>query len=120
MRSRRKRLMADHRSPSGHPTTHHRAKLLSCAGAAGSIAALAALLLLHVPAGGVGASQEAAGEKLERYTQQIPDSLVKFEMMPVPGGPFTPSVPANAATVTIKPLWISRTEVTWDAYDIYA
>ena len=39
------------------------------------------------------------------YRDSIPGTLVGFEMMPVPGA---------------QPLWIGKTEVTWDEYDIWA
>ena len=39
------------------------------------------------------------------YRDSIPGTLVRFEMMPVPGDP---------------PLWIGKTEVTWDEYDVWA
>lgn len=44
---------------------------------------------------------------LAAYTQDIPDSLVRFELLPIPG------------STTIAPFWISKTEVTWQAYDIW-
>ncbi len=39
------------------------------------------------------------------YRDSIPGTLVRFEMMPVPGD---------------RPFWIGKTEVTWDEYDIWA
>ena len=41
------------------------------------------------------------------YVQQIAGSLATFDMTPVPG------------RAGVAPFWISRTEVTWDAYDIW-
>jgi formylglycine-generating enzyme required for sulfatase activity len=63
------------------------------------------------------------------YTQSIPDSTVKFEMVPIPGGTFTMGSP-DAETgrgadegpqhsVAIRPFWMGKTEVTWDEYDLY-
>lgn len=40
----------------------------------------------------------------ESYTDSVPGSLVRFEMVKVPG----------------RNLWMSRTEVTWDLYDAFA
>ncbi|HEX9564902.1 MAG TPA: SUMF1/EgtB/PvdO family nonheme iron enzyme [Gemmatimonadaceae bacterium] len=40
----------------------------------------------------------------ETYTDSVPGTLVRFEMVPVPG----------------KELWIGKTEVTWDLYDAFA
>src|SRR5213080_4718046 len=39
------------------------------------------------------------------YLDSIPGTLVRFEMMPVPGD---------------QPFWIGKTEVTWDEYDVWA
>ena len=41
---------------------------------------------------------------LRGYLDSIPGTLVTFEMMPLPE----------------RPLWIGRTEVTWDMYDVFA
>ena len=40
----------------------------------------------------------------ESYTDSVPGTLVRFEMVRIPG----------------SPLWIGRTEVTWDLYDAFA
>ena len=56
------------------------------------------------------------------YTESIAGTLVTFEMVPIPAGGITLPDPAKkGATKTIKvgPLWIGKTEVTWDAYDIF-
>jgi formylglycine-generating enzyme required for sulfatase activity len=74
----------------------------------------AALVLLAI-----GVAKSGA---LEPFTQDIEGTLVKFDMVPVPGGPFemkNPEKPAEALTVEIKPFWIGKTEVTWDQYDVY-
>jgi formylglycine-generating enzyme required for sulfatase activity len=47
----------------------------------------------------------------------IPGSLVTFELVRVPGGPVSL---ADGGSVEVADFWIGRTEVTWDAYDIYA
>jgi formylglycine-generating enzyme required for sulfatase activity len=64
------------------------------------------------------------------YTETIPDTNVKFEMMPVPGGEFVMGSPATEPgrapdegpphTVQIRPFWIGKFEVTWDEYDQFA
>jgi sulfatase modifying factor 1 len=43
------------------------------------------------------------------FWQDVPSAAYKFEMMPVPGD----------EKAGIKPFWIGRTEVTWDAFDVY-
>ena len=46
-----------------------------------------------------------------------PGSLVTFELVRVPAGSVT--LP-DGGTAEVPDFWIGRTEVTWDAYDIYA
>jgi formylglycine-generating enzyme required for sulfatase activity len=43
-------------------------------------------------------------------------------MVPVPDGPYDyadPNAEGAVTTVEIKPLWFGKTEVTWDAYDVF-
>ncbi|MFN0205743.1 MAG: formylglycine-generating enzyme family protein [Planctomycetota bacterium] len=42
-------------------------------------------------------------QKIESFTEAIPGSTVKFDMIQIPPGDF----------------WMSKTEVTWDAYDLF-
>jgi formylglycine-generating enzyme required for sulfatase activity len=44
---------------------------------------------------------------LAAYTQDIPDSLVQFDMLPIAG------------SASVAPFWISKTEATWQAYDAW-
>jgi formylglycine-generating enzyme required for sulfatase activity len=63
------------------------------------------------------------------YTEAIPKTDVKFEMVPIPGGTFLMGSPDSETgrgeeegpqhPVTIRPFWMGRLEVTWDAYDIW-
>lgn len=65
----------------------------------------------------------AADAPRKPYVETIPGTLVKFEMVSIPGGTFAivdPTKGGAARTVRVKPLWIGKTEVTWDEYDIYA
>jgi formylglycine-generating enzyme required for sulfatase activity len=71
------------------------------------------------PAGAV----KAAPGKLQSFEEKLPDSLVKFSMIAVPGGSFSfadPSKGGASSTVTVKPFYIGKTEVTWDLFDPYA
>ncbi len=52
-----------------------------------------------------------------RVSDSIPGSLVVFEVVRVPGGAAT--LP-DGGEVEVADFWIARTEVTWDAFDIYA
>jgi len=51
------------------------------------------------------------------YAEEIPKTTVKIDMVPIPGGEFKT---AKGDAVQIKPLFMSKCEITWDAYDIFA
>ena len=54
------------------------------------------------------------------YTDSIPGTLVAFEMVRVPGGTVTVETPEGGTRqVSVEPFWMSKTEVRWDAYDVY-
>ncbi len=67
---------------------------------------------------------------MKPYVETIPGTNVKFEMVPISGGTFTMGGPpdepkwssdeAPQHKVTIRPLWMEKTETTWDEYDIFA
>lgn len=59
-------------------------------------------------------------DPLEPYTESIPESLVTFDMIPVPGGTVTVKTEDGEQQVEVAPVWMSATEVTWDLYDIFA
>ena len=63
-----------------------------------------------------GSRPDQAAAPGQAYTETIPNTLVKFEMVPVPEG--TATVEGSAAKVDA--FLIGRTEVTWDMYDLYA
>lgn len=54
-------------------------------------------------------------DSTETYTESIPKTLVKFDMVRVPGG----SVTVNGEEKTVDAFWMARTEVRWEAYDTY-
>jgi formylglycine-generating enzyme required for sulfatase activity len=56
-----------------------------------------------------------AGVKLQPFTETLPKSVVKFEMVPVAGG----TLKIKDKTVTVQPFWIARTETPWEAYDVF-
>jgi formylglycine-generating enzyme required for sulfatase activity len=74
-----------------------------------------------VPRKATAAATKTPAPKLKTYSESIPDSLVKFQMVQVPGGTldYTDSKGAKSK-VTIKPFWIEKTEMTWDVFDIFA
>src|SRR5262245_6930706 len=63
------------------------------------------------------------------YTETIPGTGVKFDMVPIPGGTFLMGSPVGERgraedegpvhPVAIRPFWMGKTEVTWDEYDQY-
>ena len=70
-----------------------------------------------------GAQNGGGGAALKPYTETLPKHLVKFEMLPVPEGAIDmpdPKNPGKTISVKVKPIWMSKTEVLWDLYDIYA
>jgi formylglycine-generating enzyme required for sulfatase activity len=75
-------------------------------------AVLAGALLFAVEAD----TAQAPGASSQGFTETIPGTLVKFEMVPVPGG----SIEIDGATVNVEPFLIERTETTWDMYDVFA
>lgn len=50
------------------------------------------------------------------FEEKIPGTVVSFKMIPVPPG----SITIRGQKVEVKGIAVSETEVTWDAYDIYA
>lgn len=73
------------------------------------------------------ASSEAA---MKTYKELIEHTEAKIEMLPIPGGTFTMGSPENEAgrkddegpqhEVAISPFWMSKFEITWDIYDVWA
>lgn len=74
--------------------------------------AFAAAALAAFPVAPVHAEETPAQKS---YTEKIPGTTVSFEMVAVPAGEIT----IAGKSVQIKPLYFGRTEVTWDAYDIF-
>jgi formylglycine-generating enzyme required for sulfatase activity len=77
-----------------------------------AVAPLVGLLL--VGAGPGAAQQDRPGDEPGKaYRETIPGTTVSLEMVPVPAG----RAPGSGAGV--GPLWMSRIEVPWDAYDVW-
>lgn len=67
--------------------------------------------------------EPAKPEALAPFVETIPGTAVKFEMIPLPAGAVTLThLNQNDEdnSIEIKPIWIGKTEVTWDEYDAYA
>ncbi|WP_425398923.1 formylglycine-generating enzyme family protein [Aeoliella sp.] len=73
-----------------------------------------------------GPAIEVEGGYMVPYTETLPGTEVKIEMVPVPGGVFTfGSSPddedrgeyeLDAVKVELPPFWIAKHELTWEAY----
>lgn len=67
---------------------------------------------------------------MKPYTETLPGTEIEFEMIPVPGGTYLIGSPEDEADrnedegpqrlVKIAPFWMSKHEVTWDEYDLFA
>ncbi len=55
------------------------------------------------------ALMESAALSVKPFLQEVPSAAYKIEMLPIPGD----------AIKNIKPLWFSKTEITWEAFDVY-
>jgi formylglycine-generating enzyme required for sulfatase activity len=66
----------------------------------------------RVPAASPG---ERVTDTANTYTETIPETLVEFDMVRVPGG----SVTIDGTERAVDPFWIATTEVRWDAFDTY-
>lgn len=69
---------------------------------------------------------EVDGKFMVPYKERIVGSDVEFEMIPVPGGTFTFGAGEGdegqqddelpAVEITVRPMWVAKTEVTWAEY----
>jgi formylglycine-generating enzyme required for sulfatase activity len=74
-------------------------------------------------------ADDKAAAAHKAYTETIPGTSIKFDMVSIPGGGFVMGSPAGEKgrsedegpqhPVTIKPFWMGKFEVTWDEYDSY-
>ena len=64
---------------------------------------------------GSSSAVPAGTEALKSYSQTMPGSVVKIEMVAIPPG----SLAADGKKVSVKPFWIANTETTWEAYDTF-
>lgn len=74
-----------------------------------------------------GNPDSPAGMKV--YTDTIPGTQVKFDMVPIPGGSFMMGSPEKEDKrnpdegpqhkVTISPFWMEKCEVTWNEFELF-
>lgn len=99
--------------------------LLGCAGN-GGMRVHPGVLPPPTPAGGATIDPPSATAPVETerrpFTVKLEGTRVAIEMKPIPGGEYTyedPTQPGVRKTVTIPPMYVAATELTWDAFDIY-
>ncbi|MBN2021227.1 MAG: formylglycine-generating enzyme family protein [Pirellulales bacterium] len=74
------------------------------------------------------ADADAQTEKeMKPYTEEIPGTDAKFDMVPIPGGQFVMGSPKDEEgrnddegprhKVAVEPFWMGKCEVTWDEYE---
>jgi formylglycine-generating enzyme required for sulfatase activity len=90
----------------------------------GTAGAATALSAPQEPPGGSSAAT------MKTYSQVIPGTEIKFDLVPIPGGTFEMGAPSGEAkhgkdeepqhTVQIEPFWMGSKEVTWDEYEQFA
>lgn len=59
---------------------------------------------------------------LQPFTQEISGTLVKIDLAPIPRGTVEvpdPAQPGAVKKIDVGPFWVSTTEITWDAYDVF-
>lgn len=56
---------------------------------------------------------------LEPFVEDIAGTALSFEMVPVPPGRIEFSVGEETFSEDIGPLWVARTETTWDIHDVF-
>lgn len=81
-------------------------------------------LVASSTAPGVAQQQKAGGDKttppaktasLPPYSLTLPGSVVKMQMLSIPGG----TIKIGAKTVSVKPFYMARTETPWEAFDVF-
>lgn len=70
-----------------------------------------------------------AAQDMKSYTNTIPGTVVKYAMVPIPGGEFLMGSPNGEAgrkpdegpqhKVKIPPFWMGQCEVTWNEYELF-
>ena len=72
-------------------------------------------------------AEAAAAADMKAYTQKLPGTDVKFDMVPIRGGKFLMGSPDSEKDrnkdegpqheVVVEPFWMGKCEVTWDEYE---
>ncbi len=83
-----------------------------------------------VPPVEVKDSQASTESEMKPYAEIIEQTDATIEMLPIPGGKFLMGSPEAEEgrrpdegpqhEVEISPFWMAKTEITWNAYDVWA
>jgi formylglycine-generating enzyme required for sulfatase activity len=75
------------------------------------------------------AARIAAPSEFKSYKQTIPNTVIAYEMVPVPGGEFLMGSPDSEKgrnpdegpqrKLRVEPFWMGKFEVTWDEYRLF-
>ncbi len=75
------------------------------------------------------AAEAADQNGMKAYTEHIPGTEVKLDLVPIPGGTFKMGSPASEAghkddegpqiDVKISPFWMGKYEITWQQYELW-
>lgn len=57
----------------------------------------------------------AGAPGLKPYSETLPNSVVKVDMVPIPGG----TIKIGGKTITVKPFYMEKTETPWEVYDVF-
>jgi formylglycine-generating enzyme required for sulfatase activity len=78
----------------------------------------------------VPASEATSQEEMKAYTEVIPGTDARFDLVPIPGGKFLMGSPESEedrsedegpqVEVEVSPFWMGKHEVTWDEYELWA
>lgn len=78
----------------------------------------------------ISESEATSQEQMKPYKELIEHTEAKIDMLPIPGGSFLMGSPEGEPNrredegpqreITISPFWMSKFEVTWDSYDVWA
>ena len=86
-------------------------------------------LLTQIHAKIIASTKEREESDMRRYTEVIPGTKVRFDMIPIPSGRFLMGSPPQEAhrkadegpqvEIQISPFWMGKCEVTWDEYELF-
>ncbi len=66
------------------------------------------------------ASDEAAVSGLEAFSLEVEEAMVEVDMIPIPAGSVEIESDEGPVHVDVGPFWMSKTEIPWDLFDVYA